>query len=171
MKKAWSSLAAVVVMVSLVGACGTRPPDVVEPDVNQIVGQGKVRVCSTGDYAPFTHYDGHGWTGMDIDLAHDLAKNLGVELDLVQTTWANMVRDVGSKCDLAMGGITITLDRVKHALFSKPYLQDGKTAIVRCADSSKFQTLNEIDQPGVRVVVNPGGTNAEFDNATRSFSR
>ncbi|HYZ67619.1 MAG TPA: transporter substrate-binding domain-containing protein, partial [Mycobacterium sp.] len=35
--------------------------------------------------------------------------------------------------------------------------------IVRCADAPNFQTLSDIDRPGVRVVVNPGGTNADFD--------
>jgi cyclohexadienyl dehydratase len=61
------------------------------------------------------------------------------------------------------GGISITLNRAKQAIYSAPYLRDGKAAIVRCADASKFPTLEDIDRPGVRVVVKPGGTNAEFD--------
>ncbi len=76
-----------------------------------------------------------------------------------------MAHDLDTKCDMAMGGISITLDRAKHALYSIPYLRDGKAAIIRCADRSKYQTLADIDRPGVRIVVNPGGTNAEFDNA------
>jgi cyclohexadienyl dehydratase len=39
---------------------------------------------------------------------------------------------------------------------------DGKTPIARCADASKYQTIHEIDQPGVRTIVNPGGTNEKF---------
>ena len=66
---------------------------------------------------------------------------------------------------MAMGGISITLDRAKHARYSSPYLRDGKTAAIRCADGSKYQTLADIDRPGVRIVVNPGGTNAEYDAA------
>ena len=57
-------------------------------------------------------------------------------LDFVQTTWATMAHDL-----------------------------DGKAAAIRCADRAKYQTLADIDRPGVRVVVNPGGTNAEFDKA------
>lgn len=34
--------------------------------------------------------------------------------------------------------------------------------MTRCEDVERFQTLDQIDQPGVRVVVNPGGTNEEF---------
>jgi len=84
-------------------------------------------------------------------------------LEVVPTTWANLITDLDSKCDTAMGGISITLKRAKQAIYSAPYLRDGKAAIVRCADASKFQTLDDIDRQGVRVVVNPGGTNAEFD--------
>ncbi|MCW2685958.1 MAG: periplasmic component of amino acid ABC-type transporter/signal transduction system [Mycobacterium sp.] len=53
----------------------------------------------------------------------------------------------------------------QQALYGSPYLRDGKAAIVRCADRSKYPTLADIDQPGVRVVANPGGTNADFDKA------
>jgi cyclohexadienyl dehydratase len=102
---------------------------------------------------------------MDIDLAHDLADRLGVTLQLVQTTWTNLVSDLDNRCDLAMGGISVTRDRAQRALFSAPYLRDGKAAIVRCPDASKYPELADIDQPGVRVVVNPGGTNEDFDRA------
>lgn len=39
---------------------------------------------------------------------------------------------------------------------------DGKTPIARCADAAKYQTLQQIDQPDVRVIVSPGGTNFQF---------
>jgi cyclohexadienyl dehydratase len=74
---------------------------------------------------------------MDIEMAQDHAKRLGVKLNLVRTTWGSMVNDLGVDCDVAMGGINITLDRAKQALYSSPYLRDGKAAIVRCADRSK----------------------------------
>jgi len=130
----------------------------------QIAQRGSIRVCSTGDYRPFTYRDPQGnWSGLDIEMAHDMAARLGVRLDLVPTTWANLITDLNAKCDVAMGGISITLNRAKQALYSAPYLRDGKAAIIRCADAAKFQTLADIDRPDVRVVVNPGGTNADFD--------
>jgi cyclohexadienyl dehydratase len=132
----------------------------------QIV-QGKVlRVCSTGDYRPFTYRDPQGnWSGMDVDLAHDVTERLGVQLELVATSWGSMMTDLGNRCDVAMGGVSITLDRAQRALYTSAYLRDGKAAVARCSDRSKFDTLESIDRPGVRIVVNPGGTNAEFDES------
>lgn len=160
---------AVVVIAALIAlavvACGGEAPTASRGEANEIIGRGAVRVCSTGDYRPFTYRDAQGWTGMDIDLAHNFAEHLEVKLKLVPTTWAGLLDDVGTKCDMAMGGISINAERAKRALFSQPYLRDGKAAIVRCADSANYRTLGDIDRPYVRVVVNPGGGNAAFDKA------
>jgi hypothetical protein len=64
-----------------------------------------------------------------------------------------------------MGGITITLDRQKIGLFSNPVFSSGKTPITHCGDEPKYETIAAIDQPGVHVIVNPGGTNERFDRA------
>jgi cyclohexadienyl dehydratase len=160
------ALAAMLVLTAGCGSTTTPSPKVMPASggLSEVLQRGTVRVCSTGDYRPFTYRDPAGtWSGLDIDMANDMAGRLGVRVVLVPTTWASLVDDLNTKCDVAMGGISITLKRAEQALYSAPYLRDGKAAIVRCADSSKFPTLTEIDRPGVRVVVNPGGTNAEFD--------
>ncbi|OBA60734.1 cyclohexadienyl dehydratase [Mycobacterium sp. 1100029.7] len=158
----------VLAALMVVTACGTTAPPTTSGSkpvsaLDRIAQTKSIRVCSTGDYPPFTFHDPHGsWTGLDIDMARDLAKRLGVELDLVSSTWANIVTNLGTRCDLAMGGISITLNRAQQALYSSPYLRDGKAAVIRCADSEKYRTLSDIDTAGVRVLENSGGTNAEF---------
>jgi cyclohexadienyl dehydratase len=67
--------------------------------------------------------------------------------------------------DIAMGGVSITLERQKKGMFSTPIMREGKTPIARCSDKNKFDTLAEIDKPGTRVIVNPGGTNERFARA------
>ncbi|MCP2165225.1 transporter substrate-binding domain-containing protein [Goodfellowiella coeruleoviolacea] len=132
--------------------------------LDAVLRRGEVRVCSTGDYRPFTYLDPAtgAWSGIDVDMARDMAGRLGVRLTLVRTTWGTLLTDLGRRCDLAMGGVSVTLERAAKAFFSDPYLTDGKTPITRCADADRFQTLEQIDRPGVRVVVNPGGTNEQF---------
>lgn len=41
----------------------------------------------------------------------------------------------------------------------------GKIACIRCTDSSKYTSLDTLDQAGVKIAVNPGGTNQAFDIA------
>lgn len=146
-----------VLFVAAAAAC-SAPPAESPPTA--------LTVCSTGDYRPFTYRDADGqWSGMDIDLVRDFARESGAELQLVPTTWPTLMTDLGQKCELAVGGISITADRAAKALFSDPYLRDGKAAIVRCVDAAKYRSLPDIDRGGVRVVVNPGGTNEQFDRA------
>ncbi|HLU59201.1 MAG TPA: transporter substrate-binding domain-containing protein [Pseudonocardia sp.] len=135
--------------------------------LDEVRAKGEIRVCSTGDYRPFTYLDKATgtWEGIDIDMAGDLAAKLGVRLTLVETTWGTLLDDLGRTCDIAMGGISVTTDRAQRAFYSDPYLVDGKTPITRCENVDRFQTLEQIDQPGVRAVVNPGGTNESFVEA------
>ncbi|HEY2205063.1 MAG TPA: transporter substrate-binding domain-containing protein [Pseudonocardia sp.] len=155
----------------LAAGCAKKPPEPYRPpaSVLDLVAQrGELRVCSTGDYRPFTYLDPatRRWSGIDIDMAGDMARNLGARLTVVPTSWSNLVGDLTEgRCDVGMGGISVTLDRARKAAFSDPYLVDGKAAVTRCTNLARFQTLDQIDRPGVRVVVNPGGTNAEFDRA------
>ncbi len=136
--------------------------------LDEILARGVLRVGSTGDYKPFSYRvaNGAAFIGLDIALAADLAKTLGVKLEVVPTTWGTLMGDLGDdRFDLAMGGISVSLERQKKAWFSIPYLRDGKTPIARCDDARKYQTLADIDRPDVRLIVNPGGTNERFARA------
>ncbi len=127
-----------------------------------------LRVGATGDYPPFTAVDASNgaYSGFDADMARALGDALGVKVVFVPTTWSSLARDLQVNAfDIVMGGVSITLDRQKIGFFSDPYLRDGKTPIAQCSDASKYQTLADIDRPGVRVIVNPGGTNERFDRA------
>ncbi|MFE1174210.1 transporter substrate-binding domain-containing protein [Streptomyces sp. NPDC058773] len=127
--------------------------------------RGVLRVCTTGDYRPFSHRDPATgkYRGVDIEMAGDLAKSLDVRPRYVATTWADLVGDLSAgRCDIAMGGVSVTLPRARSVYFSEPTRTDGKTPIVRCTDKDRYRTPAQIDRPGTRVIVNPGGTNEEF---------
>jgi len=122
----------------------------------------------TGDYLPFTSLDKATSTfkGFDVDMAEALGKALGVRVEYVQTAWPQLMKDFeADNFDIAMGGVSITLDRQKKGLLSTPIMREGKTPIARCTDKGKYETLAEIDKPGTRVIVNPGGTNERFARA------
>jgi len=136
--------------------------------LDEIVQRGALRVGMTGDYLPFTAFDPatSAFRGFDVDMAEALGKALGVKVDYVRTSWPQLMKDFeADKFDVAMGGVSITLDRQKKGLFSSPIMREGKTPIARCADKEKFDSLADIDKPGTRVIVNPGGTNERFARA------
>ncbi len=155
-------------LVLFVGLCLHFPASAQSSRLDEIIARGVLRVGTTGDYKPFSFRPNPSSTfiGLDIDLAGQLAKALGVQVELVPTSWPTLMKDLGEdRFDIAMSGVSISLERQKKALFSIPTLTDGKTPITRCENKDRFQTLAQIDQPGVRLIVNPGGTNERFARA------
>jgi chorismate mutase-like protein len=135
---------------------------------DDIVARGVLRVGTTGDYKPFSYRTGKNgeFIGIDIEMAGALAQELGVKLQIVPTSWPTLMKDFGEdQFDIALGGVSITPERQKKGLFSVAYLRDGKTPITRCENQARFQTLAQINQTGVRLIVNPGGTNERFAKA------
>ncbi|MDB5633295.1 MAG: amino acid transporter [Tardiphaga sp.] len=136
--------------------------------LDDIIARGTLRIGLTGDYLPFSSFDPATakFRGFDVEMAEQLGQALGVKVDYVHTSWPKLSADFAAdQFDIAMGGVSITLDRQKKGLFSTPIMREGKTPIARCADKERFGTIAEIDQPGVRVIVNPGGTNERFARA------
>ncbi|MFI7316457.1 transporter substrate-binding domain-containing protein [Streptomyces venezuelae] len=178
MKRA-ATLSALVCLLAVTAAAPAAPETAPRPDrhhgtkatlLDSIPKRGVLKICTTGDYAPFTKRDPADgtYTGVDIDMARDLAKSLDAKPKFVATTWANLTKDVASRrCDIGVGGVSITLPRARQVYFSEPTREDGKTPIVRCADKDRFGpgALADIDKPGTTVIVNPGGTNEQFARA------
>ena len=132
-----------------------------------VEADGLLRVGLTGDYAPYSLRGPDGdITGADVRMAQALAKKLGVRLEIVPTTWESMTADFkAGRFDIAMGGVSVTAERAAIGDFSVMVTSDGKRPIVRCADKDRYISVTAIDQPDVRVVVNPGGTNETFAKA------
>ncbi|WP_409239506.1 transporter substrate-binding domain-containing protein [Streptomyces sp. PA5.6] len=179
MKRA-ATLSALVCLLAITTAAPAAPSSPSAPSAREsaykgtlldsVPKKGVLKVCTTGDYAPFTKLDPADgtYTGVDSDMARDLAKSLDAKPKFVATTWANLTKDVASRrCDIGVGGVSITLPRARQVYFSEPTREDGKTPVVRCADKDKFGagTLADIDKPGTTVIVNPGGTNEQFARA------
>ena len=154
--------------ILIVGVCLQWPAAAQSNRLDEIVARGVLRVGTTGDYKPFS-YRGQAadpFVGLDVELAGLLAKSLGVKVELVPTSWPTLMKDLADdRFDVAMSGVSVSLERQKKALFSIPYMRDGKTPITRCENVQRFQTLAQIDQADVRLIVNPGGTNERFARA------
>lgn len=124
-----------------------------------------LRVGTTGDYPPFTYYDVKTgkFSGIDIERALALGKYLERRVVFIKTTWPNLSADlIKNKFDIAMGGISASPERKEKFLLSYSVLIDGKVPLTLCNTIEKYDALEKINQPTVRVVENRGGTNEAF---------
>lgn len=156
-------LSALILALLLVLPGGVRAGET----LRRVEATGELRIGLTGDYRPFSARSPEGaFTGLDVDLGRSLAASLGVHPVFVGTSWPTLTPDLeAGRFDIAMGGVSVTEARAKAGLFSTPVMSDGKTPIALCRNAARFQTLDQIDRKGVRLVVNPGGTNEKFARA------
>ena len=147
---AWASLT-----LSHVAQAGPRLDKIMEAKV--------LRVGTPGDYRPFAIKTDSGYSGHDVDVIELMAKELGVKVEYVQTSWPNLMKDIQSdKFDVAVGGITRNVTRIRQVAMLPGYAPFGKVALVRSADKGKFTTPESLNQANVRVIKNPGGTNEAY---------
>jgi cyclohexadienyl dehydratase len=135
--------------------------------LDKIQARGYLKVGTTGDYKPFS-YKATNLTALPSTPAINTTYSLGLPhpVEFVPTAWANLTSDlVAHRFDVAMSGVSITLARAQKAFFSSAIQRAGKAACVRCSDLSSLGSLAAIDAAGVKVAVNPGGTNEAFDRA------
>lgn len=159
---------AVITFCMLLAGCQNPDQNVDSSEMTaleEIQERGVLIVGTTGDYQPVSYLDpGTGkYVGFDIELAKDLADDLDVEIEYVETSWPTLMDDtLAGKFDLAISGITVTDARKEQALMSDGYLENGKTLLCRAEDADKYTSLEAINRPEVRVMENPGGTNEKF---------
>ena len=150
----------------LAGLCAAHVVAAQQPSrLDEVMKSGKLRVCTPGDYKPFSLATVDGYEGLDIDLVQSAAKALGVQVEMVKTSWPKLMDDFLQRCDIAVGGISVSTERAKRAGFSSAYMVNGKAPITRCENVSKFQTVADINKPTVTVITNPGGSNERFVRA------
>lgn len=119
----------------LLGLLGVAQAQAAEPvsHLDSVLQKGMLAVCTTGDYKPYTFHNADGSTRGSISRWPRRSRRVwGVKLEWVPTTWKTLMPDfTAGKCDIAMGGISVTLERQKKAFFSNTLDVDGKIPLVR----------------------------------------
>ncbi|MCR8726002.1 transporter substrate-binding domain-containing protein [Frigidibacter sp. ROC022] len=92
-------------------------------DLQDILSAGKVRIGVPVDVAPFGSNDENNQpVGLDVDMAHNIAEALGVELELQQITGANRIPYLlTGKLDIVISVMGATPQRALQIAFSSPY--------------------------------------------------
>lgn len=126
--------------------------------LQRIAAAGALRVCIWPDYYGITWRDPktQQLSGIEIDMARELARELQVEARFVDSSFARLIEDVrGDRCDIAMFAIGVTASRADKLRFAQPHLQSDIYAITTKANR-RIRGWDDIDRPGVVVAVAKG---------------
>lgn len=118
----------------------------------------EVRVCIWPDYYGISYRNPRNQqlVGLDIDLSREFAKDLGLTVVHVDSSFATLIRDLEeARCDVAMFAVGVLPQRMDRLRFSRPYLQSDIYAITTRGNRI-VRRWDDIDRPGVVVAVQAG---------------
>jgi polar amino acid transport system substrate-binding protein len=160
MKKFLAVLLSVVLLsVFVLSGCGAKGEG-----VKRVQEKKKLVMCTNAEFEPFEYKEGGETVGIDVDIAQEIATDLGVELEVLDMDFNSLINAVtGGKADIAIAGMTVNEERLKNVDFSDTYFNASQSIIVLKDSAIKASA----DLEGKIVGVQTGTTGDEYvtDNA------
>lgn len=119
-------------------------------------------VGTDATYPPMEYFDGEGnFAGMDIDIAKEIALDLGAEIEFRNLAWEGIFDTLqDGKVDMLISSITITPERAQTMDFSDPYFNAGQVVV---ATADKVQVIKGVEDLSGKKVGVQGGTTSEVE--------
>ena len=123
---------------------------------------GKVlRMACESTYAPFVFFDTQTRkpVGFEIDLLEYAAKQMGRKLEVTNMGFDAIVPAILTGItDVGASAFTITPERAKRVLFSKPYYMSGLSILVRAEDKDKIKSVKDIENCTICAQIGTSGS-------------
>jgi cyclohexadienyl dehydratase len=109
-------------------------------------------------------------TGIGPDVIEELAKALGgVKIEWVADNWATLVAGLqANKFDIIYP-LGVTLPRALACEYSDDTTREAQTFLVKKKDAGRFKTMEDVDQPGVKISATLGSNTELY--LTRIFKK
>lgn len=135
-------------------------PAAAQSALQDILSGGVLKVGTTGDWNPMTMRDPatNSYTGYDIDVMTELAKDLGVEVEFVPTDWKTLVSGVTAGKYHITGSASISPARAKAAGYTISYFSLATVPLTLAKNADKFKDWADLDKPEVTVAATLGTT-------------
>ena len=149
-----------IVLYSSFSIADYRPE--LAPDIQRIINRGKIIVAMhKDDVPPFSMTKQGKFTGIDVEIAREIALKLGVDLQFNRQskTYDEVVEFVAQgKADIAVSLVSSSLKRAKFVFFSKPYmvlkqaLLINRLGLASLKKSSANKDIRiQLNQSGVKI--------------------
>jgi len=119
-----------------------------------LAAEGELRVGISPIFPPMVFKQDKQLMGVEIDLANDLAQELGRTVTFVEIPWEDQIESLNAgKIDIIMSSMSITGARKWVVDFSRPYLYIGQMVLVRREDVNKYALGFPLRPPGTIGVL------------------
>ena len=157
-------------MVAALTACGTKAKTETTTanaaNSSEITGdgvatKGQLVMVTNLEFPPFEYRENDQPTGIDVDIAKEVAKKMGLELKVDDIAFDSIIPElVSGKADISFAGMTVTEDRKQSVDFTQTYAKASQMIIVK-NDSS---IAGPDDLKNKRIGVQQGTTGDLFSS-------
>ncbi|WP_225445481.1 transporter substrate-binding domain-containing protein [Paenibacillus arenosi] len=145
-----------MLVMTVLAGCGSN-----KDKYDTVLENKKIVMATSADYPPFEfHKDIDGKdqiVGYDIMVAQEIAKDLGVELEIQDMKFDVVLESINKgNADMALAGIDRSPEREKAMLFSDIIYQAEVGVLVRAEDADKYKSIEDLK--GKKVGVQSGST-------------
>jgi Na+/H+-dicarboxylate symporter/ABC-type amino acid transport substrate-binding protein len=124
--------------------------------IDRALARGRLRACYLRTNLPLSYFNGDGeLVGLDIELAHMLARELGLSLEFIPVRRSELApRLAAGECDLAAASVAITTRRATGVTFAPSHLRGTLAFIVKDHRRDEFSTREAAQRlPKPRIAV------------------
>lgn len=161
-KFVWTSLLVVCAVVCLQGCKGDE----------------KLTMATAAEFPPFEYKEGSAFKGIDVEIAEEIARRLGKDLEIQDMEFDSVVSAVSSEnADFGASGLTINETRSKVVDFSTPYYNANQVVIINESDSelkaigsdaaALVKAINA--REGIKIGVQTGTTGAFYAQGDKDW--
>jgi len=140
--------------------------------IDKVMRKGKLRV-GLASFVPWAMQDKKGeWVGFEIDVAKQLAKDMGVKIEFVPTKWEGLIPSLlTGKFDLIVAGMTGTPQRALKINFTIPYDYSGMNVVIHKNFAAGVTGYMDLDKKGNTIISRVGTTGAALAKETYSKAK
>ena len=103
----------------------------------------KLVLATEAGFAPYEYYENGKITGVDIDIAREIADELNMDLVIKDVAFDSIITEVKTdKSDIGAAGISYTEERAKEVDFTVDYMESKQVIIVK--NNSAFYSINDL---------------------------
>ena len=136
-----------------------------ESTIEQVIKRGTLRV-GMSTFVPWAMKDKTGkLIGFEIDVAQQLAADMGVKIEFVPTKWAGIIPALlTGKFDVIIGGMSVRPDRNLKVNFTLPYDYAGQSIVANKKTAAGFSSLADFNRSDITIAARLGSTAADAAN-------
>lgn len=130
-------------------------PGIEDPMLKKIHDRGTITIGTEATYPPMESIDETGeFIGIDIDIAREIAADLGVEANFQNIGWEELFDAVKEgKVDMIISAITITPERAQTLAFSDPYFNAGQVIVTKKDMVNLIKGAEDLKDRGVGAQI------------------